>query len=69
MRNLSNKCDKFCAYCYLTGVPRGCPVEDCNKYIPISKEQRKKILFKEREKFKNYRSIETRHPSKSFDEV
>lgn len=23
---------KICGYCYITGVPRNCPVEDCDKY-------------------------------------
>jgi hypothetical protein len=69
MRNLSNKCDKFCAYCYLTGFPRGEPVEECTKYIKITPREREIIMKQERVNWKDYGIDYTSRHSKPFDEV
>lgn len=69
LRSLNNKSDKFCAYCFLTGQLRGCPVEDCIRYMSVTEKQRKRVMELEKLKWKDYNPGHVKMYIEKIDEV
>lgn len=60
-RDLDSSGNHFCAFLYVTGMPRACEVKDCDVYKKTTKSEKSEEFEKERRKRSDYRLVNRRY--------